>query len=266
MKKIAVIGGGNMGFTYAASIYNSDLDAQIEIIENSQEKIEEINALQTIPASSDYSVIKSADVVFLAIKPQVAHSVFEQVKHLLNPSQLVVSIMAGITIESMQEGLGLPKVVRAMPNLPAQVKLGMTTYVADPQVSEEELEFIAAILKSTGEVVAVPSESQLDKSVGISGSGPGFVFYVMEAMEKAAQQFGFSSDEAKKLVIKTLEGSVKLYEQNDISLTEWMDRVSSKGGATIAGLNYFESKEVSKELQNGIQVCVNRAVELGAKK
>ena len=174
-----------MGFTYAASIYNSDLEAVIHILENAPERIEEINALNTVMAGNDLEVLKDTDVLFLAVKPQVAPEVFQNIKPYLNQKQLVVSIMAGVSIETIQKGLGLDRVVRAMPNLPAQVKLGMTTYVGSSGVGQEELAFIASVLGATGKIAEVPSEEQLDRSIGISGSGPGFVFYFMDAMEKS---------------------------------------------------------------------------------
>lgn len=266
MKKIAVIGGGNMGFTYAESIYNSSLEATIEVLEKSEERIQEINNLNTISAGDDFSVLKDSDVIFLAVKPQIAPLVFEEVKHLLNSDQLVVSIMAGTTIETIQNGLGLDKVVRAMPNLPAQVKLGMTTYVGSVQVSTEELSLVADILKTTGEAVFVKTEDDIDKSTGVSGSGPGFVFYMMNAMVNAAEELGFTPEQSKTLVSQTFGGAVKLYEDNDISLTEWMDRVSSKGGTTIAGLNHLADSNVGPEIQNCVQTAVARAFELGGKK
>lgn len=266
MKNITVIGGGNMGFTYAESIYNSNLESRIQVLEKSQEKIQEINNLNTITAGDDFSILKDADVIFLAVKPQIAPSVFEDIKHLLNKNQLVVSIMAGTTIETIQKGLGLDKVVRAMPNLPAQVQLGMTTYVGSQEVSEEELNLVAQILGSTGEAVLVETEDDIDKSTGISGSGPGFVFYMMDAMVKASEKLGFTAEQSKTLVAQTFGGAVKLYEENDISLTEWMDRVSSKGGTTIAGLNYMEEAKVGEGIQKCVETCVARAFELGGKK
>lgn len=266
MKKITVIGGGNMGFTYAESIYNSSLEASIHVLEKSPEKIQEINDLKTISAGDDFSVLKDADVIFLAVKPQIAPLVFDDVKHLLNKDQLVVSIMAGTTIETIQKGLGLDKVVRAMPNLPAQVKLGMTTYVGSEEVSASDMELVAAILGTTGEAVLVSCEDDIDKSTGISGSGPGFVFYMMNAMVNAAEDLGFTPEQSKTLVSQTFGGAVKLYEENDISLTEWMDRVSSKGGTTIAGLNYMAEANVGPEIQKCVETCVARAFELGGKK
>ncbi|MEI6864760.1 pyrroline-5-carboxylate reductase [Flavicella sp.] len=266
MKKITVIGGGNMGFTYAESIFNSNLETQIHVLEKSIERIQEISALNTISIGSDFSVLKEADVIFLAVKPQISPTVFEEINHFLNKDQLVVSIMAGTTIETIQKGLGLEKVVRAMPNLPAQVKLGMTTYVGSEEVSTEELELVASILETTGKAVLVKTEDDIDKSTGVSGSGPGFVFYMMNAMVNAAENLGFSPEQSKILVSQTFGGAVKLYQDNDISLTEWMNRVSSKGGTTIAGLNHLADTNVGPEIQKCIEVAVARAFELGGKK
>jgi len=266
MKKIAVIGGGNMGFTYAESIYNSNLEASIQVLEKSSERIQEINNLNTISAGDDFSILKDTDVIFLAVKPQIAPAVFEGIKDLLNKDQLVVSIKAGTTIETIQKGLGLEKVVRAMPNLPAQVKLGMTTYVCSDQVSLEELKLVAAVLGTTGKAVLVETEDDIDKSTGISGSGPGFVFYMMNAMVTAAEDLGFTSEQSKSLVSQTFGGAVKLYEENDISLKEWMGRVSSKGGTTIAGLDYLDKANVGDGIQDCVKTCVARAFELGGKK
>jgi len=265
MKKIAVIGGGNMGFTYAESIYNSSLEASIEILEKSTSRIQEINDLKTIVASDDFNVLKDATIIFLAVKPQIAPLVFEEIKPLLNKKQLVVSIMAGTTIETIQKGMGLDKVVRAMPNLPAQVKLGMTTYVGSSEVSADELNLVGAILETTGKAILVSSEDAIDKSTGVSGSGPGFVFYMMDAMVKAANELGFTPEQSKTLVSQTFGGAVKLYEDNDISLEEWMGRVSSKGGTTIAGLNHFEVRSVGDGIQEGVRTAVARAFELGGK-
>ena len=266
MKKITVIGGGNMGFTYAESIYNSSLEASIQIVEKFEDRIKEINSLNTIAASDDFQVLKETDIIFLAVKPQIAPDVFKEIKQFLNKNQLVVSIMAGTTIETIQKGLGLDKVVRAMPNLPAQVKLGMTTYVGSSEVSNKELDLVAEILKTTGEAVLVADEDGIDKSTGVSGSGPGFVFYMMNAMVTAAENLGFTPEQSKTLVSQTFGGAVKLYEENDISLTEWMDRVSSKGGTTIAGLNHLDATHVGSEIQKCVETAVARAFELGDKK
>jgi pyrroline-5-carboxylate reductase len=265
MKKITIIGGGNMGLAYARSMFDADHKASVFILENDPERIQEIKASTSISVGNDPKVLTETEVIFLAVKPQVSSALFQKIKPFLPSQPLVVSIMAGIQIESIQRGLGLDKVVRAMPNLPAKLNKGMTTYVAASSVGTKELETVSFLLKATGRIARVPNEAQLDRSVGISGSGPGFVFYFMEAMEKAAMEMGFPKAQAKSMVAQTFEGAVSLYKESDDSLKTWMDRVSSKGGTTLAGLHYFEDKQVSKEIQNGIQACVSRAIELGKK-
>lgn len=261
MKKIVVIGGGNMGFTYAEGIYNAQI-AEIEIIEKSTERIDYINSLGKMKASDSYEALHTADIVFLAVKPQIAPLVFDDVKKLLNNNQVFVSVMAGTLMETIQKGLGVDKVIRCMPNLPASIQLGMTTYVGSSAVSKDELDFVGTILKSTGKAFEVQNEDMIDNTTGISGSGSAYVFYFMNAMAEAAENIGFNTEEAKTLVAQTFEGAVELYKQNDISLTEWMDRVASKGGTTRAALNSFDKSETHQHIKDGVSACVNRAKEL----
>lgn len=265
MKKIVVIGGGNMGFTYAEGIYNAKI-ADIEIVQRSQERADEINALGKMNATTSQEPIKTADIIFLAVKPQIAPSVFENIKSMVNQNQVFVSVMAGMTIETIQKGLGIDKVVRCMPNLPASIQLGMTTYVGSSSVSADEKELIGSILAATGKAFEVESEEMIDHTTGISGSGTAYIFYFMNAMVQAADKLGFSEAEAKILVSQTFSGAVDLYTKNDISLEDWMNRVASKGGTTRAALNNFDSNDVNTKIQEGVQACVNRAFELGGKK
>ena len=262
MKNIVVIGGGNMGFTYAEGIYNAKI-ANIEIVEKYEERAEQINAMGKMKASIGYASIAKADIIFLAVKPQIAPEVFEEIKGLVNPNQLFVSVMAGMKIETIQKGLNVPKVIRCMPNLPASIQLGMTTYVPSPTVTEAELKITHEILAATGKAFLVKEEEAIDFTTGISGSGSAYVFYFMNAMVQAAEKLGFSKEESKILVSQTFEGAVALYQQNDISLEEWMSRVTSKGGTTFEALKSFDNDDVNKHIQNGVKACVNRAVELG---
>lgn len=263
MKNIVVIGGGNMGFTYAEGIYNANI-ANIEIIDASQDRVDYINSLAKMKATTSYETIAKADVLFLAVKPQIAPEVFTEIKTMIS-DQLVISVMAGTTIETIQTGLNAAKVVRCMPNLPASIQLGMTTYVASEQVSKEELQLVDQILNSTGKAFEVKNEAFIDYTTGVSGSGPAYVFYFMEAMEQSAQKLGFDKEQARDLVSQTFLGAVNLYQQNDISLEEWMNRVASKGGTTRAALDNFASNDLADKIDRGVVAAVNRAEELGGK-
>ena len=265
MKKIVVIGGGNMGFTYAEGIYNAKI-ANIEIIDKSDDRIAEINEMNKMKATTSYDALKDADIIFLAVKPQIAPLVFADIKSIVNKDQLFVSVMAGMTIETIQQGLGIDKVIRCMPNLPASIQLGMTTYVGSKEVAKENLDLVGTILKSTGKAFEVETEDMIDNTTGISGSGSAYIFYFMNALAEAAEDFGFSREEAKTLTAQTFEGAVELYKQNDISLEEWMNRVASKGGTTRAALNNFDDNNVHNLIKEGTIACVNRAKELAADK
>ncbi|MDB4297572.1 pyrroline-5-carboxylate reductase [Flavobacteriaceae bacterium] len=264
MNKIVVIGGGNMGFTYAEGIFNSKV-ANIEIVEKYEPRIQEIKAMNKMDVTDSYETLKTADIIFLAVKPQIAPEVFQEIKSIVTKDQLFVSVMAGMTIETIQQGLGIDKVVRCMPNLPASIQLGMTTYVASASVAQDRKELVGKILASTGKAFEVATEDMIDNTTGISGSGSAYIFYFMNAMAEAAADFGFSPEEAKTLTAQTFEGAVELYKQNDISLTEWMNRVASKGGTTRAALNNFDSNNVHNLIKEGTVACVDRAKELGAK-
>ena len=261
MKKIVVIGGGNMGFTYAEGIYNGKL-AAIEIIDKSANRVDYINSLGKMKATDSYEALKTADIIFLAVKPQIAPLVFNEIKEIINNNQLFVSVMAGTLISTIQKGLDVEKVIRCMPNLPASIQLGMTTYVGSIKVHKEELDFIGSILKSTGKAFEVENEDMIDNTTGISGSGSAYVFYFMNAMAEAAENIGFNAEQAKTLVAQTFEGAVELYKQNEVSLQEWMDRVTSKGGTTHAALTSFKEDHIAENIQKGISSCVNRAKEL----
>lgn len=265
MKKIVVIGGGNMGFTYAEGIFNANI-ADIQIIDKSEDRVTEINKMNKMSATSSYDILKTADIIFLAVKPQIAPLVFNDIQSIVNKNQLFVSVMAGMTIETIQKGLNINQVIRCMPNLPASIQLGMTTYVGSKEVSEDSLALVGSILKATGKAFEVKNEDMIDNTTGISGSGSAYIFYFMNAMAAAAEDFGFSTAEAKILTTQTFEGAVELYKRNDISLEEWMNRVASKGGTTRAALNNFDNNNVHNLIKEGTVACVTRAKELAENK
>jgi pyrroline-5-carboxylate reductase len=171
--------------------------------------------------------------------------------------------MAGITIEAIKKFTGLQKITRAMPNLPAQVGLGLTSYVASSDVSRIELLTIESLLNTTGKSIQVTSENFIDASTGISGSGPAYVFYFMQSMMEAALQMGFSKKEATVLVSQTFTGAIALFNQSNLSPKSWMERVASKGGTTQAALDSMDSNNVNELIKEAAFAAFTRAVELG---
>ena len=262
--KLLVIGGGNMGHTYALSIKSAMPDVSIGILEAYPPRVEQLKAEALFDIYSDFRpALEGVDIIMLAVKPQQSDELFETIKSNVQTGTIVISIMAGVKMQSIQEGLEVKKVVRAMPNLPAQVGKGMTAYCSSPELEESDKELVKNILESTGAAIAVDSENDIDASTGISGSGPAYVFYFMKSMMEAAQGLGFTADQSKVLVTETFDGAITLFKKNDLTTLEWINRVASKGGTTRAALDSFESNDVDQKIIEGANAAYNRAVELG---
>ena len=264
--KLTVIGGGNMGLTFAKGIHTAGLlGEQIRILEKGEDSISRLKNQEKdfLVFDNAQACISDAEIIILAIKPFHAKEVFENIKPLIKSNQLIISLMAGVTIDTIKSGLGLSKIVRTMPNLPAMIGKGMTGYTSSDEVTSSDIELIEKILASTGESVALNTEDDIDKITGLSGSGSAYIFYFMEAMMNSAKDFGFGDEDAKKIATQTFEGAVELFKQNNLSTSEWIDKVCSKGGTTIAAIDSFEQFKIKSNISQGIKAAYERAVELG---
>ncbi|SOE23612.1 pyrroline-5-carboxylate reductase [Spirosomataceae bacterium TFI 002] len=264
--KLLVIGAGNMGMSYAEGIAKSDIaiEKPILLLDADEAKITTFNKDENYKGYTvAKDVIGQADYILMAVKPQHFKALAADVHSLLKPSCTIISIMAGVTVETIANATKLGKVARAMPNLPAQIGLGMTTVNFTDAIDEPTKEIVKAILSSTGEVLEVAEQQDLDKSTGISGSGPAYIFYFIEALEKAAEGMGFNREDSRKLASQTFLGAIELYRQGDLTPEEWMNRVASKGGTTRAALNMLAAEDVSNKIIKGANAAYERAVELG---
>ncbi|UMB54238.1 pyrroline-5-carboxylate reductase [Lutibacter sp. A64] len=264
--KVLVIGAGNMGLTYAEGMSKSKLlkKKNIMVIDKSDEKLDEIRQISHFDAYNNLEdCIPNADIIFVAVKPYHAEELFKTIQPLVSSDQIIISIMAGITIDVIQNLSGITKVVRAMPNLPASVGLGLTSYVASSNVSRIELLTVESLLSTTGKSILVSSENLIDASTGISGSGPAYVFYFMQSMMEAALQMGFSKNDSKLLVSQTFTGAIELFNQSNLSPNSWMQRVASKGGTTQAALDSMDDNNVNELIKEAAFAAFARAVELG---
>ena len=264
--KVLVIGAGNMGLTYAEGMAKSPYlnkrnlmihDVSLEIMHS----LEKISHFDTFANVED--CVPQADVIFLAVKPYHIDDLFGKIRHLVNDSQIIVSLMAGITIETIKGGLGVSKVVRTMPNLPAKVGKGVTSFTESKEVSRVELIMVRNLLDTTGNSIHVDSEDFINASTGISGSGPAYIFYFMQSMMEAALKMGFSENDSRVLVTKTFEGAVAIFDESDLSPETWMDRVASKGGTTRAALDSMDDNNVKELIKDAAYAAFNRATELG---
>ncbi len=264
--KILIIGGGNMGTTYARSFLHAHIveHDNMMILEKSPEKVKSLTGAGIgIVFSDPAECLSQADLIILAVKPQDTQVLFDRLKPMIEPQQVFLSIMAGVKMQSIAQALSAPKIIRAMPNLPAQIGLGMTAYTATPEVTRIELVMVQNLLNTTGKAVYVEDESLIDAATAISGSGPAYVWFFMQSLMEAAHKMGFSHAEAELLVGQTFRGAVDLLDKTDFSCEEWIQRVCSRGGTTEAALKDFREKEVYKDIISGANAALNRAIELG---
>ncbi|NJX16171.1 pyrroline-5-carboxylate reductase [Tamlana crocina] len=267
--KVLVIGAGNMGLTYSEGMASSPLLSKhkLKIYDTDPKKITTLREDGRFDVYDNLDdCLPKADIVFVAVKPYHSDGLFEQMKPMLNKEQVIVSLMAGVTIETIQGKLEVPKVIRTMPNLPAQVGKGVTSYTESESVSKIELIMVRNLLDTTGTSIHVSTEKFIDASTGISGSGPAYVFYFMQSMLEAAQKMGFSDYDSRVLVTNTFEGAIELFNQSDISPQTWISRVASKGGTTQAAIDSMEDNNVKQLIQEGAYAAFDRAVELGKAK
>ncbi len=263
---ILIIGGGNMGLTYAQSFLRSRIvtGENLSVLCRTVEKAGQLRQAQEGRFFTDPTdCVGAADLVIFAVKPQDAPALFETIRHLVEPGQVFLSIMAGIQTTWMAQQLGVGKIVRAMPNLPAQIGAGVTVFTSTEAVTRIELVMVQNLINTTGKTLYVENEAMIDAATAISGSGPAYVYYFMHAMMEAARQMGFTDAEAELLVGQTFTGAVDLYNKADLSCASWIKKVASKGGTTEAALAVFERAALHKDIVEGAQAALLRARTLG---
>lgn len=254
-----------MGLTFAKSFINSHVvtPEQLIIFEKNQERVAHLKTLKIAQIFDSSICIKAADLIILAVKPQSAVDLFEEMSKYVDKDQVVLSIMAGVKIETIKKHLKLEKIIRAMPNLPAQIGLGMTGFTATEAVSRFELGTIQNLLSTTGKTLHVDNEEAIDRITAISGSGPAYMFYFLNAMINASKEMGFNKGEAELLVVQTFKGALQLFQQNSFTCQDWINKVSSKGGTTEAAIKSFNKADINKSIIEGAKAAWERAVELG---
>lgn len=208
-----------------------------------------------------------ADIVVLSIKPQRLDKVLEGMSGRIRPGALVLSIVAGASIEKISRGLQHNLVVRSMPNTPAQIGQGITVWTAAPGVSPEQLEMARKVLQALGDEIYMDEENYLDMATALSGTGPAYVFLFMEAMVDAGVHLGFPRRIAEELVTKTVLGSVKYYQglnqEGHMHLARLRNQVTSPGGTSAAALYYLEKAGFRTALSRAIWAAYERSRELG---
>lgn len=263
---IAFIGGGNMATAIIGGLLRQGrAPASILVIDPSDAQRERLRdqGLQTAPSPAEASeALKQAKVVVWAVKPQQFKEAAASCAA-LTLGALHYSVMAGLRTDDMARLLGTPRIVRAMPNTPALVGQGMTGLFARAEVSSEEKALVQAMVKPTGQSLWVDLESKLDAVTAMSGSGPAYVFYFIEAMVQAAQDMGLSMSEGRTLALATFAGATAMASASEDSPATLREKVTSKGGTTYAALMAMEAADIKDSFIAALRAAEKRAGELG---
>ena len=262
---ITFIGGGNMAAALIDGLANRFTSAaNITVIDVNPQTLEQLSQRFGVTIDCDLvEAVAGCDILILAVKPQQITSVLQDIAAQLQ-HQLVISIAAGIRTADLSAGLqGYTTIVRAMPNMPALIGRGMTGMFAMPGVNAEQHLHADTVMSAVGKTLWMQTESSLDAVTGVSGSGPAFVFYFIEAMQKAALEVGLSAAESKLLVLETVAGAAQLALQSDEEVALLRERVTSKGGTTFAGLNSLQQDDFCAVIGRAIKAATMRSRELG---
>ncbi len=262
--KIAVLGAGNMGLAFANAFLSKGLLApqQVVLVEPKKEAHLYLTT-QGFPSilEKPSEELRTCDLWILAVKPQDFATLAGQLAPFCAPSQMVLSIMAGVKMEKIQALLGVTKIVRCMPNTPAKLGLGITGYVSQ-HLALSEQEGIQKLLECTGSALSFSEERFIDTVTAISGSGPAYFYYILKAMVEAGTTLGLEPAMAKKLACETMLGTYHLIASSDASFDDLIAAVKSKGGTTEAALNTFEEHHVAAAIAKGVLNAEKRAKEL----
>jgi len=263
--RLVIIGGGNMGGAILLSLLKSTSvsSKDILLIESDVEKLQKIGDATGCNIQTEIDeTVRSYEIVMLAVKPQSATAVMGLLAQWLMPKHVVVSVMAGISLDTMRGVLGKSRLVRVMPNIPTLIGEGMSVFFASERVGSEGRELVKDIFNSCGSCLEVKNEDAIDAATAVSGSGPGYLFYFAEQMLLSANALGFNEVEAHSLVQQTLRGATLLWESQQVPPETLRQQVSSPGGTTLAALNHFQLKNVGKSIQEGMREAYRRAKEL----
>ncbi len=264
--QIAFIGAGNMASSIVGGLVDSGQPAdRIRASDPFPASLEKLRAIAPVATfDNNAEAVAGADVVILAVKPQVMAEVCDSIAAAVADARaLVISIAAGITIESMESRLGGDTaIVRCMPNTPALLGEGATGLYANAAVTARQRRYAEQILSAVGMIEWVPSEQALDAVTALSGSGPAYFFLFMEAMIDAACAQGLERDTATRLALQTGLGAARMALENDVDLIELRRRVTSPGGTTQAAVESFEQAGLRAVIADAMQAAADRAAEM----
>ncbi|MDQ0157451.1 pyrroline-5-carboxylate reductase [Robertmurraya andreesenii] len=267
MEKIAIIGAGSMAEALLSGIIEKKLihPEQIWVTNRSnQEKLHQLQEQYGVKTTYDLEILlRDATVVILAMKPKDAAASIKQIKSFLREDTLLISLLAGVSMASIEILAEQPiPIVRAMPNTSAAIGQSATALAKNAIVSEEQKSTVKTIFDTVGLTVFV-EEPQLDAVTGLSGSGPAYIYYLIEAMEKSAVEIGLEGDLAKKLIVQTLIGAAGMVSKSSKTPKQLRTEVTSPGGTTEAGLKILKEHQVQEAFIQCIREATEQSKRLG---
>lgn len=256
---IYFLGGGNMAAAIAGGLVKQNKH-RVHIVNRGAEKRERLANELKVSVSATLPELTADDVLILAVKPQDMQAACQNI----HPNgALILSVAAGLSVDTLSRYLGgTRRIIRIMPNTPAKIGLGISGIYAGSEVSEIDRQTADQIMKSVGQTVWLETEDQMHNITGISGSGPAYIFYMLEALQTAAQQQGFSEQEAHQLALATFQGAVELARQTGEPFQQLRQNVTSKGGTTHEAIETFKSHQVAQAIAQGVEACIKRSKEM----
>ena len=264
---LAIVGAGVMAESIVAGLLAKQMIPPAQIVASHpradrRAKLEAQYGIRTSEHNAD--AIQGADLVMITVKPQVVASVMRQLRDVLAPEQVVISILAGANVETLQRGLDHESIVRVMPNTPAQIGEGMSVWCATPSVTETQQEKVRAALGALGEELQVETEKYVDMATALSGTGPTYVFLMMEALVDAGVHMGFPRRIAEQIVLQTVGGSVSFARSSGKHLAELRNMVTSPGGTSAEAIYQMEKGGLRTVLSKSVYAAYQRTQTLAA--
>jgi pyrroline-5-carboxylate reductase len=266
IRRVGFIGGGNMAGALIRGLIASGAyrPSEIWVAEKAAAQRRRVERAFRVRASADNTAVAAGSaIVVLAVKPQVMREVLAEIRSVVRPPTLFISIAAGVRLQQIERALGpRARVVRVMPNTPALVGRGMSVIAGGRRASTRDVARTLAIFRAVGDAIAVPRERFLDPVTGLSGSGPAFVYLFAEGLLEGGQAAGLSPKLAERLAYQTIEGAVAMMKQTGKSPAELRAMVTSPGGTTLAGLTHLQSAGFREAVSGAVVAATARSHEL----
>jgi pyrroline-5-carboxylate reductase len=266
-KTVGFIGSGNMGEALISGLLVSKQSLPENIIcsDIRQERLDELHerfGVRTTPDNSQ--IVKQADIIVLAVKPQIMAEVINEIAESLDITKVIISIAAGVPLVAIETLLNKElRLIRAMPNVCAAVKEGATAIAAGQHCAKDDIELAMAIFNSVGRCIFLKENNLMDAITGLSGSGPAYIFMIVDALADAGVKVGLSRKESQLLASQTVLGSARMLLETKIHPGQLKDMVTSPGGTAIAGLHTLEKGGLRTTLINAVEAATLRSKELG---